>query len=99
MAESVAASLGVDLEPKPFKPVLRGQLFTGGGSRFMENEIGGGEGPGKVTAQPLWWPPTKVAGLYLAPYLYQRDGGEVPAPAGFTEVEVAVGDVEVAVGA
>jgi len=93
VAEAVAARLGVSLTPRPFKPVLRGLLFTGGDDRFMRTGIGGGEGDGVTSTTSLWWPPTKVAGLYLAPYLFARDqtGGGAQPPAGFTEVELPVG--------
>src|SRR5690348_12192101 len=33
-AESIAALAGADVEPKPFHPVLRGMLLTGGGRRW-----------------------------------------------------------------
>jgi sulfide:quinone oxidoreductase len=92
VAEAIAAELGGDLTPRPFKPVLRGLLFTGGGDRFIRTGIGGGEGDGAIASTALWWPPTKVAGLYLAPYLYARDHAAEPecAPAGFAEVAVPI---------
>jgi hypothetical protein len=39
---------------------------------------------------PLWWPPTKIAGRYLAPYLFERDEDEVLGrpPAGFVDVDI-----------
>jgi sulfide:quinone oxidoreductase len=69
VAQAVAAWLGAPLTPRPFKPVLRGLLFTGDEDRFLRTGIGGGEGDGTTAVNALWWPPTKVAGLYLAPYL------------------------------
>ena len=43
-----------------------------------------------VAAQPLWWPPTKIAGRYLAPYMYEREPAAEPGPApeGFVDLEV-----------
>ena len=43
-----------------------------------------------MAANSLWWPPTKLAGLYLAPYLFRREfpGSAGQPPAGFTEVAV-----------
>ena len=32
-AESIAAEAGADIEPQPFRPVLRGVLLTGRGQR------------------------------------------------------------------
>jgi hypothetical protein len=42
--------------------------------------------------RPLWWPPTKIAGRYLAPYLYEREAASAPGPApeGFADLEVAL---------
>jgi len=85
-AEAIAASAGADLVPQPFRPVLRGQLLTGTGARFLRHAAGGGGGDGDVSEQPLWWPPGKVAGLRLGPYLAARDrtapGGPARPPRG-----------------
>jgi sulfide:quinone oxidoreductase len=89
VAQSVAAALGAPLAPRPFKPVLRGLLFTGDDDRFLRSSIGGGEGDGTSSGAALWWPPSKIAGLYLAPYLYRQAGwGERQPGPGFQEVEV-----------
>ena len=39
---------------------------------------------------PLWWPPTKIAGRYLAPYLFERgeEEGLRKPPAGFVDVDI-----------
>jgi sulfide:quinone oxidoreductase len=78
-AEAIAAFAGADVEPEPFRPVLRGMLMTGRGRQWMRAEISGGRGSEMVERRALWWPPTKVAGRYLAPYLNGTDG----APFGF----------------
>ena len=67
-AEAIAARVGVDITPSPFRPVLRGMLLTGRQPRYLE---GSGDG-GVASTRPLWWPPAKVAGRYLAPYLTDR---------------------------
>ena len=87
VAEHVAARHGARLEPSPFHPVLRGLLFAGGPERYMRADQ---QGVGAVAAQALWWPPTKIAGRYLAPYLYEREAAAVPGPApeGFADLEV-----------
>jgi sulfide:quinone oxidoreductase len=92
VAEHVAANLGAPLDPSPFRPVLRGMLFTGGPARYLR--AGGDE----VAAQPLWWPPTKIAGRYLAPYLYEREPAAAPGPApeGFVDLEVSLESVDAA---
>ena len=90
-AQAVAAWLGAPLTPRPFKPVLRGLLFTGDEDRFLRTAVGGGEGDGTTTVNALWWPPTKVAGLYLAPYLHEHTGcAELKPRAGFSEVAMGL---------
>jgi sulfide:quinone oxidoreductase len=69
VAEAVAAAFGAQLTPRPFRPVLRGLLLTGGEDRFLHAALSGGEGDGETGGTALWSPPAKVAGLYLAPYL------------------------------
>lgn len=82
-AESIAAYAGVQIEPRPFQPVLRGMMLTGRGAAWMRHET---TGEGTATRRALWWPPTKIAGRYLSPYLAARQGtdpfGEAPKPDG-----------------
>lgn len=79
-AEAIAALAGADIEPRPFRPVLRGMLLTGRGRNWMRSEITGGGGAAVAERHALWWPPTKVAGRYLAPYLHET--AETGAPSG-----------------
>ena len=72
VAEVIAKSAGASLEPRSFRPVLRGRLITGGESRFMRTDLSGREGDtAQSSPETLWWPPSKVAGRYLAPYLHE----------------------------
>ena len=69
-AEAMAARAGAALDPTPFRPVLRGLLLTGMEPRFLR-----GEGEGSVVdTEPLWWPPAKIVGRYLAPFLAEHLG-------------------------
>jgi sulfide:quinone oxidoreductase len=88
-AEAIAALAGADVSPQPFRPVLRGRLLTGRSERFMRHVAGGGGGEGTVAEHALWWPPGKVAGHRLAPYLARRDGAP-SAPAAPTAPGVDV---------
>jgi sulfide:quinone oxidoreductase len=73
-AESIAAQAGVSVEPTPFKPVLRGKLMTGSRPLYMRSDISGTAGDDDMSSgHTLWWPPGKVAGAYLAPYLAARE--------------------------
>jgi sulfide:quinone oxidoreductase len=68
-AEHIAKRLGAPVEALPFEPVLRGKLITGPDTLNMEHDLTGGHGEGAATLDYLWWPPGKVAGRYLAPWL------------------------------
>ena len=73
-AEVVAKAAGAPVEPRSFRPVLRGQLLTGGASHFMRTDLSGREGDASESGpNSLWWPPSKIAGRYLAPYLLATD--------------------------
>ncbi len=57
----------------------------------MRTEVAGGGGEGVVSHDYLWWPPSKVSGRYLAPWL---EGEAAPAgpdpPAGSIDVEISL---------
>jgi sulfide:quinone oxidoreductase len=99
-ARTIAAAAGADVQPGSFRPVLRGLLLTGGVPRYLRREITGGFGETSfVGEEPLWWPPAKVVGRYLAPFLAAVAGVEAPPaltpPAGAVAIEVeldATGD-------
>jgi sulfide:quinone oxidoreductase len=83
-AEAIAASVGVDLDPQPFHPILRGVLLTGGPARYLRADISGAAGDDSaISSEPSWWPPLKLASRYLAPYLSSQTGPalEVHMPA------------------
>jgi sulfide:quinone oxidoreductase len=84
VAEAIAASIGVDIDPQPFRPVLRAVLLTGGTPQYLRADISGSAGDDStISPEPLWWPPTKLSGRYLAPYLSRQTGEAadvIPAP-------------------
>lgn len=83
VAEAIAARLGAELDPQPFRPVLRGLLMTGRNTRYLESDAGGHPG-----ARPaLWSPQSKIFGRYLLPYL----GGHEPSDEGLFEAPPAGG--------
>ena len=45
-------------------------LLTGIAPTYLRAQIAGTSGDSfEIAANPLWWPPSKIAGRYLAPYL------------------------------
>ena len=70
VAEMIAADAGAEVTPHPFRPRLRGLLLTGDGERFLAADIGAGRAAGsEVDSEPGWWPPVKIPGRFLGPYL------------------------------
>jgi sulfide:quinone oxidoreductase len=75
VAEAIAAAAGAPVDPQPFRPILRGTLLTGGAARYLRADISGGAGDDStVSDDALWWPPNKLSGRYLAPYLSSKTG-------------------------
>jgi len=90
-ASAIAAAAGAPVEPRPFRPVLRGMLLTGDVPTWLRAEAGDEDTAAAVAEHALWWPPTKVAGPRLAPWLWRREEGETgppPAPPGSAGVTV-----------
>jgi sulfide:quinone oxidoreductase len=70
IAEVIAAERGVDLDPPPFDPMLRGVLWTGEEPRYLQGWIGGGHGESSsFTTEPPWGHDEgKIVGRYLTPF-------------------------------
>jgi sulfide:quinone oxidoreductase len=69
-AMSIAALAGADVDPRPFRPILRALLVSGEPPMFLRIELGGGHGEtSTVSEEALWWPPGKIVGRYLSPFL------------------------------
>ncbi len=71
-ASSIAADAGATVKPKPFRPVLRGLLLTGLAPRFLRADATGAHSV--IDTEPLWWPPAKIVGRYLTPFLAAKLG-------------------------
>ena len=69
VARAIAARAGADVEQEPFRPVLRGVLLTGRGEAWMRHDPADEADAGTAARRALFWPPTKIAGRYLSPYL------------------------------
>jgi sulfide:quinone oxidoreductase len=91
-AESIAALAGASVTPRPFKPVLRGLLLTGLTPRFMSASLL--DDASEVDSEPLWWPPAKIVGRYLAPFLAQHVGLSAESPPEALSTSAVEVDVE-----
>jgi len=102
-AEAIAAEAGADLTPRPFRPVLRGLLLTGTEPSYLRRELTTkGEETSWASPDPLWWPPAKIVGHYLAPFLAALAGVEVtpemPSRPGTVQVHVALEPEQLGIG-
>ena len=78
-AEMIAANVGADVEPQPFRPVVHGLLVTGSEPRFFRRELHGtAENEPVAASEALWWPPAKIAGRHLGPFLATFVGQSEP---------------------
>jgi sulfide:quinone oxidoreductase len=92
VAEAIAADLGAVEEKPAARPVVRGLLLTGFVPRYLRS--GGSPTDSVIDTEPLWWPPAKIVGRYLAPFL-ASELGLSPEPSagawkGAVEVEIEV---------
>lgn len=91
VAEAIAYAAGADIRPQPFRPILRGTLLTGAAARYLRADISGTAGDDSmISTEALWWPPNKLCGRYLAPYLSQLDDGADVMPQDEVAVPVEV---------
>jgi sulfide:quinone oxidoreductase len=81
-ADAVAAAIAIDAgaaaAPMPFRPVLRGLLLTGFVARYIRADVQAGTSA--VDTEALWWPPAKIVGRHLTPFLAEHAGLTAPAP-------------------
>ncbi len=90
VAEAIAARAGAPITPSPAHLVLRGKLLTGGVNRFLRHELDGAPEGGRADEQALWWPPNKIAGRYLSPYLHGRDEVTIMSRSDDRELPIAI---------
>lgn len=79
-ATSISSIVDPQIAKTPLRPVLRGAIITGASPRYLRAEIGDRPRTSAAGAAPLWWPPSKVAARYLAPYLARSEGDDEPQP-------------------
>jgi sulfide:quinone oxidoreductase len=90
VAAAIAADAGADVAPAPYRPVLRGLLLTGFVPRYLRADVQAGSSV--VDTEPLWWPPAKIVGHYLAPFLAAQLGlaASLPEDAKSRALEVEI---------
>lgn len=98
-AEMIAAAAGLAIEPREFRPVLRGVLLTHGDPEYLRAALSGGQGEtSAASGHVLWRPSAKVAGRFLAPFLSRLNiathGALDAEPPGATDVDIELHDVE-----
>jgi sulfide:quinone oxidoreductase len=82
-AEAIAAEAGASVEPRPYRPVLRGLLLTGEAPLYMRKDLIGDDvlarplrfAPDRTSRSPLWWPNEKIVGRYITGYLARGGPG------------------------
>lgn len=88
VATAIASDLGAHSRPSEFRPVLRGLLLTGGTPRFLRADPD--HHASLAATQPLWWPPGKIVGRYLSPFLAEQLGLRTDYPEPPRDVAVPV---------
>ncbi len=93
----IAARTGAPVTPQPYRPVLRGLLLTGEQPTYLRRPLDEDDGL-SLGHEPLWWPPHKIAGRYLAPYLAGDLDLAAPPSAGHVEVRRPLSTLRLAAG-
>jgi sulfide:quinone oxidoreductase len=89
-AEAIAVLAGATLVPHPFRPVLRGLLLTGSEPRYLRRDLTPGGDSEWASTAPIWWPPTKIVGRRLTPFLASVAGEQEPEAPDVAMVDVNV---------
>jgi sulfide:quinone oxidoreductase len=85
---AIAELAGAPAVAEPFRPVLRAVLLTPRGPLYLRAEEV--VGASAASRRILWWPPSKIAGRWLAPYLARKAGGHTGIPSELIDVEPPV---------
>ncbi|HEX5922846.1 MAG TPA: hypothetical protein VFY45_03370 [Baekduia sp.] len=80
VALHLASRAGIDVDVETVRVVLRARLLTGRGDLWLRRNLLHPDDHGEVSHQSLWWPPGKVAGRWLSPYLQARRDAAAGVP-------------------
>ncbi len=84
-AREITTELGIDSPTRQPSSVLRGLLMTGGRPLYLWARVSPEGIHSAASEEPLWWPPNRLGGRYLAPYLSRQRGlaaDVMPQPGG-----------------
>jgi sulfide:quinone oxidoreductase len=80
VAADIARRAGAAVPERPRRLVVHALLATGARPLYIEADVTSGRSHATIVSrEPLWWPPAKIAGRHLAPFLATRLLGGVPA--------------------
>lgn len=74
VAAHIAHRAGADVEASGFEPVLRAMLLTGDAPRYLRVALTSAASEPELSEESPWWPPVKIVGRHLAPYLATHVG-------------------------
>ena len=80
IALHVASRAGAAVETATTTVVLRARLLTGGDDLWLRRDLLHAGDDGEVSQHSPWWPPGKVAGRWLSPYLEALHDAEAGVP-------------------
>jgi len=91
-ARAIAEQAGAAVALEEFHPVLRGALLTAWGPRYLRTAVERPDAESVGARSVLWWPPAKIAGRLLAPYLASKAGYRMPEDRPLSDLDPPVGD-------
>jgi sulfide:quinone oxidoreductase len=80
VVEHLAVRVGATAELDPPAHILRARMLTGSEDLWLRRDLGDLADTGTVAHHALWWPPGKIAGRWLAPYVAARADGDAGVP-------------------
>jgi len=80
VALHVAARAGAAVQADTTRVVLRARMLTGGDDLWLRRDLLDSGDRGEVASHALWWPPGKIAGRWLSPYLEARRDAAAGVP-------------------
>jgi sulfide:quinone oxidoreductase len=80
VVEHIAVRAGAPVTFGLLHHVLRARMLTGSRDLWLRRDLEDADDLGAVATHALWWPPDKIAGRWLAPFLAALDDAEAGMP-------------------